>query len=270
MLCLCALAGCAAAELLEGKRARAVRLATEAGWRTLELEAGRFTLTAFHKGFEGRPAELVVYIESDGDAWRNRFQLAADPTPANPLALRLALADPAPSVLYLGRPCQYTRPATAQNCHPAYWAGQRYAEAVINSIDVAIDQVKRVAAARAVVLVGYSGGGAVAALVAARRDDVARLITVAANLDHAAWTAHHRLAPLSGSLNPADHAERLQSLPQVHFAGAKDRVVPPHIVEAYLERMGEGAGARLVVVEGADHDCCWVEAWPDLLRRHRP
>lgn len=270
MLCLCALAGCAAAALFEGKRARAVRLATEAGWQELELEAGRFTLTAFHKGLEGSAAELVVYIESDGDAWRNRFQLAADPTPANPLALRLALEDPAPSVLYLGRPCQYTRPATARNCDPAYWAGQRYSEAVIDSIDAAIDQVKRRAAAPAVALVGYSGGGAVAALVAARRGDVARLITVAANLDHAAWTAHHRLAPLSGSLNPADHAERLQSLPQVHFAGAKDRVVPPRIVEAYLARMDAGARARLVVVEGADHDCCWVEAWPDLLRRHRP
>jgi pimeloyl-ACP methyl ester carboxylesterase len=121
-----------------------------------------------------------------------------------------------------------------------------------------------------VVLVGYSGGGAVAALVAARRDDVARLITVAANLDHAAWTTHHRLAPLRGSLNPADLAQRLEVLPQVHLAGAKDRVVPPAIAESYLGRMDDRSRARLVVVEGADHDCCWVAAWPDLLRRHAP
>jgi hypothetical protein len=44
----------------------------------------------------------------------------------------------------------------------------------------------------------------VASLVAARRHDVVRLVTVAGNLDHLAWTTLHGVSPLTGSLNPAD------------------------------------------------------------------
>ncbi len=52
---------------------------------------------------------MVVYIEGDGRAYVNRRTPSNDPTPGNPMALRLALADPSLRVLYLGRPCQYTR-----------------------------------------------------------------------------------------------------------------------------------------------------------------
>ncbi len=60
-------------------------------------------------------------------------------------------------------------------------------------------------------------------LLAAQRRDVDAVITVAANLDHRAWTAHHGDTPLHCSLNAADFARRLQSVPQVHYAGEKDK-----------------------------------------------
>lgn len=45
---------------------------------------------------------LRVYIEGDRHAWLSRTRLCADPTPHNPVALKLALADPAPGpLLYL-------------------------------------------------------------------------------------------------------------------------------------------------------------------------
>ena len=47
----------------------------------------------------------------------------------------------------------------------------------------AIDTLKQQFQSEEIVLVGYSGGGAIAALVAARRADVADLISVAGNLD---------------------------------------------------------------------------------------
>ena len=270
LLALLGLAGCGTGGLLADRRERALDLAAAAGWRHQQIEAGRFTLTAFHKGLDAGASELAVYIEGDGDAWRNRFTLARDPTPSNPLALRLALEDPAPAVAYLGRPCQYTTEASKRGCHPVHWSTHRYGEDVIAATSAAIDRLKRRSGAATVALVGYSGGGAVAALVAARRGDVSYLITVAGNLDPAAWTRHHELAPLSGSLNPADAADALRALPQTHFVGADDEIVPRLIAASYLARLGNGAPARLVVVPDADHDCCWVEAWPRLLSRARP
>jgi pimeloyl-ACP methyl ester carboxylesterase len=58
-------------------------------------------------------------------------------------------------------------------------------------------------------LVGYSGGGTIAVLLAARRSDVAEVITVAANLDVGYWTQRDGLSPLTGSLDPAGGNPRL-------------------------------------------------------------
>jgi hypothetical protein len=40
--------------------------------------------------------EAHLYIEGDGYAWKNRHEPSNDPTPMNPVAMRLAAADPHP------------------------------------------------------------------------------------------------------------------------------------------------------------------------------
>lgn len=63
---------------------------------------------------------LRVYIEGDGHAWQSRTRPSADPTPHNPVGLRLALADPSPApLLYLARPCQYARGEVLRHCATA-------------------------------------------------------------------------------------------------------------------------------------------------------
>lgn len=131
---------------------------------------------------------------------------------------------PSPNVVYIARPCQFTRNDPA--CRSTYWTDRRFSEDVIASMNHAVD-VLRAPAAGPVHLVGFSGGGAVAALVAARRGDVASLRTVAGNLDHRALNAHHRVSPMPASLNAVDVAPRLAAVPQAHFVGTKDDVVPP-------------------------------------------
>lgn len=89
----------------------------------------------------------------------------------------------------------------------------------------ALDVLKASTGAARLVLVEYSGGGAVAVLLAARRNDVAGLVTVAANIDLGYWTRRNQLAPLIGSLDPATFADQIADLPQVHFTGSRDDVV---------------------------------------------
>lgn len=255
------LSGCVTGTPLKTRTELSAGLAAGAGWREESFRTPVFQLRGWSKGLDAGAKTLVVYIEADGSPWVTRYKLASDPTPRDPLALRLAVKDPAPAVLYLARPCHHTR-KTDPACRAEYWSSHRYAPEVIGSVSAAIDAAKARAGATAVRLVGYSGGGAVAALVAARRLDVAGLVTVAANLDHAAWTAHHKVTPLTGSLNPADNAARVQAIPQVHYVGADDRIVPREIVEAYVRRMSDRADTRIVEMKGFDHGCCWERAWP--------
>jgi predicted esterase len=213
---------------------------------------------------------VVVYLEGDGHAWLNSRTPSTDPTPYEPIALKLALQDPAPAVAYLGRACQYTNTAISRNCHSSAWLSHRYSQEVISSTNEALDQIKRKFNAKSLILIGYSGGATIAALGASQRQDVSQIITVAGNLDTAAWVLFHRLSPLSGSLNPADDSQKMSQFPQIHFMGEADDVVPPSLTKNYASKVGTSASIKLVNLPGYDHQCCWVDTWPALLQQYRP
>ena len=241
-------------------------LVRDRGWREVQIESPPFVLTGFVKPGTGPADTIHVYIEGDGRAWIRRLP-PEDPTPTDPVALHLALADGANAVLYLARPCQLTTRATEGACALPYWSSHRFSEEVVSSMNLAVDRFKKESGARQLVIIGYSGGGAVAALIAARRDDVGLLITVAGTLDHRLWTSHHQVSPLRGSLNPVDQAARLASIPQTHFVGADDEIIPPLIAESYMRALPSRKNARVIRMPGYDHPCCWAKDWPALLAR---
>jgi hypothetical protein len=259
------LVACSAADMAPRAR-KAAMISRDAGWSGRIIAAGAFDIASFSSP-AGASEILTVYIEGDGLAFQDRNTASADPTPADPLALRLAIAGPQRPSAYLARPCQYVLPEHGRNCGPALWTGRRYAPEIVDSLDRAVDVLKEGAGAWRLVLVGYSGGGVVAALLAARRNDVAGLVTVAANLDVGYWVKRDGLAPLAGSLDPAAFAGRLAAVPQVHFAGGRDRVVGADVVRAYIARLPTSSRAALVEIADYDHRCCWAEAWRELLAR---
>lgn len=262
---LAVLAGCSTPDLLPG-RSQAAWYARHAGWHYEVFDTGGFFLATALSPSRGDRRPLTVYLEGDGRAFVGERTASNDPTPATPTALRLALAHPGPAA-WVARPCQYVERNTARNCHVAYWTSHRYAPEVVDGMGRALDELKRRSGAQSLILAGYSGGGAVAALLAARRADVVGLVTVAANLDIGYWVSHDGLAPLTGSLDPADDAGKLRSIPQVHFAGRRDDVVGPAVTRSYLTRLTPAPAARLVELADFDHRCCWVESWADLARR---
>jgi hypothetical protein len=206
---------------------------------------------------------LRVYIEGDGQAWLTRSQLSSDPTPVNPLALLLMDVDAAPDKAYLARPCQYIQTSA---CNHSYWSTRRFSPEVIGSMDEALTQLKTSGNYTSIELIGYSGGGTVALLLAARRNDIVSLRTIAGNLDHVWLNKHHRVSPLTGSLNPPDFTERLALVPQRHFVGENDQVVPAGVYSSYVGFFRDGRCVRLRIVDGADHRNGWEKKWPQYLK----
>lgn len=240
-------------------------IASQANLKLEKRTSSDFSLTTYHKGLGIVDKNLMVYIEGDGNAWDRKYRLSKNPTPKNPLGLKLAAKDAANSILYIARPCMYLEEQSLKDCPEKYWSSHRYSEQVISSINQVIDLAVGESSTMSLTLVGYSGGGTIAALIAARRNDVSSLVTIASNLVHGFWTKLHGISPLKGSLDPLDYADDLSMIKQTHFVGAKDKVVPKIVMEHYLSKMSFKDNITIKVIKGFNHSCCWEKAWPDLL-----
>ncbi len=242
----------------------ALHLAQQHGWVKKSIDTDKFTLQAFLPLNPRTVETLTIYIEGDGLAWITSSIASTNPTPIQPLALKLALLD-THAAAYLARPCQYITENVSKNCLQQHWTSHRFSPEVIQASNQAIDHIKQQFGATNLILVGYSGGGAVAALVAAMRHDVLKLVTVAGNLDHVLWTQKHQLSPLRGSLNPAEAWMDLQAIAQRHYVGDKDTNIGKDIAQAYANRFVANKAPNITVIENFDHHCCWESIWQDLV-----
>lgn len=257
------ISGCIMLPDAQQRRHSAMQLAADHGWQFRQWQTAGFKLAGFIP-LNLQASTLRVYIEGDGLAWITSRRPSRDPTPVKPVSLQMALKDDRPSV-YLARPCQYTM--TESSCAMKYWTSHRYSEALVEATSQVITQIKNNHGVENLELFGYSGGGAIAALVAAHRDDVTRLVTIAGNMDHGYWTHLHKVSPLSGSLNPADFAQALSSIPQIHFVGEEDENIPAEVVHAYQRQLPFSDNVRISIIPGFDHQCCWSENWNRLLKQ---
>jgi dienelactone hydrolase len=237
---------------------RIERLAGQLGMTRSVVEAGGFRSPIFMRGVPApQDAPLTIYIEGDGVPWRAGMEPSLDPTTANPVALKLLARTQQPAA-YVSRPCY--QDMTGARCTPERWTFERYSDEIVASMAAAVRTAAVQANARRVVLVGYSGGGVLAVLIAERLDNVDAVITVGANLDTDAWTKHHGYLPLTGSLNPA-LSTAAHPWAETHLYGARDTVVPVATTAAYFARFPQ---AKQRIVAANDHVCCWVEQWPAL------
>jgi pimeloyl-ACP methyl ester carboxylesterase len=239
----------------------AQRIAAPALLRRESLHAGAFVLTSFAR--IGAPSEPIdIYIEGDGHAWQSRGEPALDPTPREAMGLKLAAKDPAANVVYLARPCQFI--GHDSPCDVAYWTGKRYSREVVAALNEAVSHYAALAPGRPLHLIGYSGGGTLAILIAVQRHDIASIRTVAGNLDIDEVTRLHAVSPMPLSVNPIDEAYRVAEIPQIHFSGGADRIVPPSIAERFARAAG-GTCVQTRIIAGMGHESRWDERWPALL-----
>lgn len=202
---------------------------------------------------------LVVFLEGDGTPWFTPTIVSLDPTPTNPLLLRLLVQINA-SATYVGRPC-YLGLAQDRGCEPRLWTSARYADVIIESMILAIKNIMARNNYQNVILIGHSGGGALAMLIASRMiEHVRGVMTLAANLDIDTWATYHGYAPLAASRNPANLPAFPASLRQTHFIGAKDRIVPPSITRSGLRNQPH---ASIFAVDDVGH-AEWERVRPQI------
>jgi pimeloyl-ACP methyl ester carboxylesterase len=235
------------------------RLARDAGLVRGEVAGNGYVHVVYERGLENRqPAELHIYLHGDGTP-RSGGRPSRDPTPRKPVTLDMMRLDQSPAVL-IGRPCYFGR-AVAPECQSRDWTEGRYSPAIIASLRAVVAQYVERYEPRRVVLVGYSGGGGLAALLAPAIERPVFLVTVAGNLDTDLWARLRGFHPLAASVNPLDRRDAVRALPQLHLYGLADEIVPPAVVESYV---GEDR-TQLRPYPELDHTCCWQQVWSNVL-----
>lgn len=230
------------------------------GFEAAVLQGNGYRHVVFFGGLDGRGESLHVYVEHDGTPWLDSFHVAADPTPRAPFALELMARDTGPRLL-LGRPC-YFETRNDAGCGLQMWTHRRYSTEVVASMVAALRAFLTAHPFPHVVLIGYSGGGTLAWLIAPHVPETTAVVTIAANLDTDYWTNLHGYSPMAGSLNPALQPPLPNAIRQVHYVGARDVNVPPSVARSFRIHHPE---AEVVEVADFDHRCCWVRRWPELL-----
>lgn len=245
------LGGCQAPQLVLQE------LATEHSRQVETLAAQPFPLVFSPLTKKPATSRIRVYLEGDGHAWASRSQPSLDPTPRHLLVAKLAFADPDPSI-YLARPCQFVK---QDSCTNALWTNRRFAPEVVDSLDNALSLIKSRYGNDQFELVGYSGGAALALLLAARRDDIAQVQTLAGNLSPRQWVQLQKLSPLYGSMEPLDESKRLVDVPQRHLMGANDMIIPAQLLASYLHALREASCLESAVLPNVSHTDGWQQAW---------
>lgn len=257
MIGLIGLTGCAPLQLKD----RADHILQAQGFQPVQ---GQVTLKAWLRTGPTSSAtplrRLRVYIEGDGAAWWSHTLPPTDPTPGFSVALDLAASDAHTDVAYLARPCQYLNAQTRAMCPHSWWTDARHGTEVQSQMQQRLDLMIAQSGAGQLELIGHSGGGTMAVLLAATRRDVACLVTLAAPLDLQAWTGHHRVAPLHLSQDPALLPSGQPTAPAAYLFGERDGVVPAHTIGRYAQRLKPG---QLVVMPEWGHTRGWShrDAW---------
>jgi len=259
------LGGCIATTFPYMRSETAQRIAAPAWMIKRDVLATPFTLRAYER-IHDRGGVVNLYIEGEGAAYTSPEEWESNPTPKNPIALHLASKDRADNVIYLARPCQYVETSSMKGiCEEKYWKEARFSSEVIDGFNNALNDIAKRYDISGFNLIGYSGGGGIATLIAANRKDILSIRTVAGILDHETQSAEINAQPLSQSLNPSNEAASLTQMPQYHFIGGQDAIVPPSVLHSYLQSMPPTHCVQTMLVQEAGYEKGWVNKWPELL-----
>lgn len=239
---------------------KAIDLAIKGDFES-QIISGKFPIQIFYQNHKSR--HVIIYLEGDGLVINKYGEAAKNPTPTDPVALRLAIVDQRKiSKIVINRPFHYIKNI---NANSKYWTTARYSDEIIQAILNSIKVCKKQFGFETIEIVAYSGGAAVALLLVPHLPNITKITTFAGNLDHVSWAKYHEAQPLFESLDPLKNKNILAKIPQVHFVGESDDNTTVELGLGYQQKVGSN-NVKIVQVPGFNHDSNnWPEIWQSVL-----
>lgn len=241
--------------------------ASENNFEKKIIQSQGFEIVTYQK-IQNPSSEYIFYIEGDGLIFdKVRYQITKDPTPNSIFLIELANMDMRDNIVYVARPCQFIDIDSSDVCKDnKLWTSHRYSPKIIS---VMRDVINKISLGKNYQLIGFSGGGGIASLIAKDSNNISSLVTIAGNIDHVSFNEYQNSAHMTGSLNPVDYAKELAKIPQIHYSGSRDRVVVSSLLEQAVNKIKKTKNANKnihhITIKGAGHDSGWASNWPKML-----
>lgn len=201
---------------------------------------------------------IHIVLEGDGFAWKTRNTPSNNPTPrdiSTAVELSLALAKMGLNTQYWARPCQYVEGNSWHDCHVRDWTAERFSNLALTHYQKLFERTSALNPETKFIFWGYSGGGVLGFMLSAQNPQkICALHTLASPIDLNAWTNFHKITPLKAGISFSEASLANKNLPQRHFVGEKDNIIPPDIL---IKSLGQKAYESLVILENTSHQRGW-------------
>lgn len=208
---------------------------TPTGFKAKTIETEHLSFYTLEKEDMQKGQPLRFYIEGDGN-----------PNPSTPVALKLAIRDEHPNIIYLTRPCQYVENELCEN-KALYTTARFHREIVKEMQELSLYFIKKYKAPK-VEFIGYDGGATMAMLLGSRIPITSQITTVAGILNTNTQKDLHE-----ETLNPFDQKDLTAHIPQVHYVGGEDAVAPRRTAERFVGRLKNPRSAKVKVLPSLTH-----------------
>ncbi len=213
---------------------------TPDGYQMKEVQTEHFSIPVWESTELKKGKTIRFYIEGNGN-----------PTPEDPMALKLAAKDPYINVVALSRPCQYEQNNLCQN--QGIYTRHQYSSDVLKEMQEVVVYYIQKYQAPDVEFVAYDGGAPIAFYLALQLGRVHQIVTVAGILDTTAYANHNNLKPFVNAFNPIDYANKISTIKQIHFVGGKDRQTTPAMAERFVSKLHNPKSASVKIAPDMGH-----------------
>ncbi len=214
---------------------------TPDGFKSRDVQTEHFSVLTWESTQMRSGKTIRFYIEGNGN-----------PTPAYPMALKLAEKDPYINVVAVSRPCQYAQNNICKN--KEIWTRHQYSPEILNEMQEVIVYYIQKYKAPDVEFVAYNGGAPIAFYLAEKIGRVHKIVTIAGILDIDAYANHNNLPSFVNGQNPIQSVSKISQIPQIHFVGVNDKQTTPAMAERFVSKLQNPRYAHVKLVSDMGHD----------------
>lgn len=211
-----------------------------------QAQTEHFTIPVWEKAPLSPQKPIRFYIEGNGN-----------PTPAKPVALKLAAKDGAKNIVVLSRPCQYSQDKICAK--KEIYGKHQYSPEIMKEMEELVGFYIQKYNAPYIEFVAYDGGAPVAFSLAATMGGVRKIVTIAGVLDVDAYVNKNNLPDFEDAQSPIKLANQVSQIPQIHFVGGKDEITTRGMAERFVSKLKNPRSAQVRLAPNMGHT-----GWEDI------